>query len=241
MGLLSTMLKSVRRPYVSAVIVAGGSGARFGGDKLMAELDGMPVLARTLLVFEDSPMIDEIVVVARWEALNDVGRLCVEREITKASLVVPGGATRALSCYAGVMSVSPRAGIIAIHDGARPLVTEQIIEDAVWAAYRHTAAVPAVPLRDTVKKAQEGVVTETPDRGSLYAVQTPQCFQAELIRSALMDAAKNAPEITDDCQAVERIGGKIFLTEGSEENIKITTPLDISLGQVILERRRVRL
>lgn len=240
MGVLSTMLKSMRCPYVSAVIVAGGSGTRFGGDKLMAQLGGMPVLARTLLAFERSPMISEIVVVARLDALNDVGQLCVEHHITKASLVVPGGESRVLSCYAGVMSVSDKAGVIAIHDGARPLVTERIIEDAVWGAYRHMAAVPAVPVRDTVKRAEEGIVTHTPARKGLYAVQTPQCFQSYLIRSALTDAVKNAPDITDDCGAVERIGGKIFLTEGSEENIKITTPLDISLAEAILQRREER-
>jgi 2-C-methyl-D-erythritol 4-phosphate cytidylyltransferase len=231
------MLKTMRCPHVAAVIVAGGSGTRFGGDKLMASLGDMPVLARTLAAFEASPMINEIVVVARLEAMNQVGQLCVDYGISKAALVVPGGETRALSCYAGVMAVSDKTGIVAIHDGARPLVTEKVIEDAVWGAYRHTAAVPAMPVRDTVKKAQEGMVTETPDRKSLYAVQTPQCFQLDIIRAALTDAVKNAPEVTDDCQAVERIGGQIFLTEGSEENIKITTPLDISLGEVILKKR----
>jgi 2-C-methyl-D-erythritol 4-phosphate cytidylyltransferase len=183
-------------------------------------------------------MISQIVVVARQDSLNQVGQLCVDYHITKAALVVPGGATRVLSCYAGVMAVPEKTGIIAIHDGARPLVTEKIIEDAVWGAYRHTAAAPAMPVRDTVKRAEEGMVTETPDRTGLYAVQTPQCFQVEVIRAALEDAVKNAPEITDDCQAVERMGGTIFLTEGSEENIKITTPLDISLGEVILQKRQ---
>lgn len=237
MSKLSSVLKNTRRPYVSAVIVAGGSGTRFGADKLMAELAGEPVLVHTLRAFHRSPMIDEIVLVTREDAMTNMARLCKAYELSKVSLVVAGGATRALSSYAGVMSVTDKAGIIAIHDGARPLVSEKTIEDAVWQAYRHGAAVPAIPVKDTIKKAEHGVVTETPDRNSLFAVQTPQCFQADLIRTALTEAIRNAPQVTDDCLAVERIGGVIHLTEGSEENIKITTPLDLALAEVILKER----
>lgn len=237
MSILSTVLKNTRRPFVAAVIVAGGSGTRFGGDKLTAELAGEPVLVHSLRAFQNSSMVDEIVLVAREDAMMDMACLCKERAFTKVSQVVSGGATRVLSSYAGVMSVSEKAGIIAIHDGARPLVTEKLIEDAVWQAYRNNCAVPAVPVRDTIKKAEKGVVTETPDRSGLYAVQTPQCFQADLIRVALEDAVRNAPQVTDDCMAVERLGGKIHLTEGSEENIKITTPLDLCLAELILKGR----
>lgn len=237
MSILSSVLKTTRCPFVTAVIVAGGSGTRFGGDKLMAELAGEPVLVHTLRAFERSPMIQEIILVTREDAMTDMARLCKTFELTKVSTVVAGGTTRALSSYAGVMSASEKAGIIAIHDGARPLVTEKIIEDAVWKAYRHASAVPAVPVKDTIKKAEKGVVTETPERSGLYAVQTPQCFQADLIRAALTDAVKNAPQVTDDCMAVERIGGVIHLTEGSEENIKITTPLDLALAEIVLKGR----
>ena len=141
------------------------------------------------------------------------------------------------SCFAGAMAVSDKAEIIAIHDGARPLVTEEIVDAAVWAAYRHSAAVPAVPVRDTVKMAAGGVVTATPERDLLFAVQTPQCFQRDLIKGALLKAVQEKWEITDDCMAVERIGGRIWLTEGSEENLKITTPLDLELAELILKRR----
>lgn len=237
MSVLSTVLKNTRRPFVSAVIVAGGSGTRFGGDKLTAELGGEPVLAHSLRAFQNSSMVDEIVLVTREEAMMDMARMCKERAFSKVSQVVAGGATRVLSSYTGVMSVSEKAGIIAIHDGARPLVSERIIEDAVWQAYKNNCAVPAVPVRDTVKKAEKGIVTETPERSGLYAVQTPQCFQADLIRVALEDAVRNAPQVTDDCMAVERLGGKIHLTEGSEENIKITTPLDLRLAELILKGR----
>ena len=237
-GAISKKIREARCPCSAAVIVAGGSGVRFGSDKLMADLDGVPVLVRTLTAFENTELVREIVVVARSDALEQVRGLCAEHGLAKVTAVVPGGSTRALSCFAGVMAVSDRADIVAIHDGARPLVTPELITDALWNAYRHGAAVPAVPVRDTIKRAEDSIVTETPDRKSLFAVQTPQCFQRNLIQAALMDAVKNAPEITDDCMAVERLGGKIRLTEGSEENIKITTPLDLELAELILRKRR---
>jgi len=240
MSALSTQMKAARCGYGAAVIVAGGSGVRFGGDKMTALLAGRPVLAHTLLAFQRSEMIDEIVVVARRDRLQAVTALCREYEITKAARIVAGGGTRVESCYAGVMAVSDRAELIAIHDGARPLVTEQVIEDAMWLAHKHTAGVPAVPVRDTIKQAKDGVVTDTPLRSQLFAVQTPQCFQADLIRAALTDALQNQPDATDDSMAVERIGGKIFLSQGSEENIKITTPLDLALAEAIIAGRRTQ-
>ena len=235
---ISDRLRSVRCPAASAVVVAAGSGTRFGGDKLMTELGGIPVLIHTLRAFERSSLISEIVLVTRSEALEEISAFCASYGIQKLTSVVPGGATRTESCFAGAMAVSGKADIIAIHDGARPLVTEEIIDAAVWAAYRHSAAVPAVPVRDTVKMAAGGVVTTTPERELLYAVQTPQCFQKDLIKGALLKAVEEHWEITDDCMAVERIGGKIWLTEGSEENLKITTPLDLELAELIWRRRQ---
>ena len=233
----SEKLKTVRLPYAAAVIVAAGSGVRFGSDKLMAELGGMPVLARTLLAFERTQAVRAIVVAARREAVDQVEQLCRTYGISKLTAVTPGGDTRAKSCLAGVLAVPPEAELIAIHDGARPLVQEPVILDALWTAYRHSTALPALPVRDTIKQATEGVVTATPDRSRLYAAQTPQCFQADIIRAALLDAAANAPEVTDDCLAVERLGGRIYLSRGSEENIKITTPLDLRLAELILKER----
>ena len=237
MSIFANKLRRARCPSASAVIVAAGSGTRYGGDKLMAELSGTPVLARTLAVFQHAPIVGEIVLVVREDALATAGTLCREYAFDKVRVIVPGGKTRALSCFAGVMAASDGAEIVAIHDGARPLVTGEIIEKTVWDAYRHGAAVPAVPVRDTIKMAEDRVVTETPERSKLFAVQTPQCFHRDVIRGALADAARNAPEITDDCQAVERIGGQIWLSEGSEENLKITTPLDLALAELILQRR----
>ena len=237
MGAVSEKLKTDRLPFAAAVIVAGGSGSRFGGDKLMAPLGGMPVLARTLLAFQRTEAVRAIVVAARADAVEDVRTLAGRYAVTKLAAVVPGGDTRARSCLAGVMAVPPETELIAIHDGARPLVTEQVILDGLWTAYRHLTALPCLPVRDTVKQAAGGVVTATPDRKSLFAAQTPQCFQADLIRAALLDADKNAPDVTDDCLAVERIGGRIYLSRGSEENIKITTPLDLRIAEMILQER----
>ncbi|MCD8088008.1 MAG: 2-C-methyl-D-erythritol 4-phosphate cytidylyltransferase [Oscillospiraceae bacterium] len=240
MSVFSTQLKSARCGYGAAVIVAGGSGVRFGGDKMTALLGGVPVLARTLLAFQQSDMIDEIVVVARRDRIQAVIDLCREYDITKAAQVVAGGDTRAASCFAGVTAVSQRAALIAIHDGARPLVTEKVIREAMWLAHKHAAAVPAVPVRDTIKQAVDGVVTGTLPRSQLFAVQTPQCFQADIIRAALTNAVQNQPDVTDDSMAVEAIGGKIFLSQGSEENMKITTPLDLALAEAILARRETQ-
>ncbi len=237
MGEMAEKLKLVRLPYAAAVIVAGGSGSRFGGDKLMADLGGMPVLARTLLAFERAEAVRAIVVAARADAVEQVQDLGRQFGISKLTAVTAGGVTRSGSCLAGVLAVPPEAELIAIHDGARPLVTEDVITNALWTAYRHTAALPAIPVRDTIKQAKDGLVTHTPDRSVLFAAQTPQCFQADLIRAALLDAAENAPEVTDDCLAVERIGGRIYLAKGSEENIKITTPLDLKIAETILVGR----
>lgn len=240
MSVLSAQLKTARCGWGAAVIVAGGSGVRFGGDKMTTPLGGVPVLARTLLAFQGSDMIDEIVVVARRDRIQTVTDLCREYGISKAAQVVAGGDTRAASCYAGVTAVSDRTELIAIHDGARPLVTERVIEDAMWLAHKHTVAVPAVPVRDTIKRAEDGVVVDTPPRAQLFAVQTPQCFQADIIRAALANAVRNQPDVTDDSMAVEAIGGKIFLSQGSEENIKITTPLDLALAEAIIARRETK-
>lgn len=238
MGKLSDKIRAVRCPRVSAVVVAAGSGTRFGGDKLRADLDGAPVLVHSLRVFDRAELVDEIVLVARPDALEDTAALCGAYGIAKLSCVVPGGETRADSCLAGVMAASDKAEIIAIHDGARPLVTEEIVNAAVWSAHLHSAAVPAIPVRDTIKRAEGRVVTETPDRSTLFAVQTPQCFQRDVIRGALYDAVQSGVSVTDDCMAVERIGGQIWLMDGSEENIKITTPLDLALAELIIQRRK---
>ena len=227
-----------KKTFCSAVILAAGSGSRFGADKLAAPLGGIPVLARTLLAFQECSRINEIIVVTESEKIMDIAGLCADYSIDKAVKIVCGGETRQQSALSGVSETSPKAGLIAIHDGARPLVTERVILDAIAAAEKYRAAVPAVKSKDTVKIAQQQRVTETPRRDECFAVQTPQVFQPEMIKGALTNALLRELDVTDDAQAVELLGFPVFISQGSEENIKITTPLDLMLAETILYCRK---
>ena len=151
--------------------------------------------------------------------------------------VIVGGAERIHSVQAGLREIDPDAQLVAIHDGARPLVTRSVIEQAVEAAARSGAAAPAIPVVDTIKRWEDGLGVETVDRSCLRAVQTPQVFEAGLIRAAIQKALEDGELLTDDCGAVERLGKKVTLTEGSRENMKITTPLDLVLGEAVLQAR----
>ena len=238
-GLLSLFKK--RKPGetgCSAVIVAAGSARRMEGiDKMLAPLGELPVLVHTLYAFQDCPAVEEIVVVTRENLLVEVGRICREFAFDKVSKVVVGGEERIHSVQAGLGEVRPEAELIAIHDGARPLVTGEMIGQAVEAAALTGAAAPALPLTDTVKRVQDGRTEETVDRSQLRAVQTPQVFEAGLIRAATKKALEDGQLLTDDCGAVERLGMPVTLIQGSRENIKITTPLDLVLGEAILRAR----
>ncbi|MCC8048730.1 MAG: 2-C-methyl-D-erythritol 4-phosphate cytidylyltransferase [Oscillospiraceae bacterium] len=228
------------RPFVSAVVVAAGASSRMGMDKLAAVLAGMPVLARTLLAFENSAVIDEIVLVTSEEHLQSYSKICVDYGISKCKKAVIGGDERMKSSLIGACETDPRAKIICIHDGARPLVTEDIISAAVNGAIRFTAAAPAVPVNDTIKRAEDKFVAETPDRSALFAVQTPQCFDADLIKAALTKAVSDSTPCTDDCSAAEAMGVRVRLTQGSRENIKLTTPLDFLTADAILKLREAK-
>ena len=235
---MGKFLFSKKQPACAAVIVAAGQSTRMQGqDKIFTVLNGIPVLARTLKAFERNAGIQEIVVVVRESALTAAAELCHSQGISKVKLVVPGGKTRLESVYAGVFNVSKQMQLIAIHDGARPLVTDAVIHQAIQLAAVHHAAVPALPVKDTVKIAQSGVVQETPLRDTLYAVQTPQVFDADLIKGALQNALDRRLPITDDCMAVEALGATVYLSPGDDENIKLTTPLDLVLAQAILNSR----
>ena len=225
------------RPFCSAVVVAAGSSQRMGGDKMMLELGGMPILARTLCAMDACECIDEIVVVTQQEKIMDVAKLCRDYGIEKATKIVCGGVNRSESSLAGVCEISTKAKLVAIHDGARPLVDEEIVRRAVHAASLHKAAAPAVPIKDTVKIVKGDVVEKTPNRATVKAVQTPQVFVPELIKAALTYVMQNELEVTDDCSAVELLDVPVRLTEGSDENIKITTPRDLMIAQMILDSR----
>lgn len=225
-------------PRCAAVVAAAGSSRRMGGeDKLLLPLGEEPVLVHTLRALELCPLIQEIVVVTRSDLIVPVGQLCRDYFLPKVTKVIVGGETRTQSVYLGVQEVSEAAALLAIQDGARPLVSQQVLEEAILTAARCGAAAPAIPVKDTIKRAEGGVVTETLDRAQLFAVQTPQVFEADLIRAALHQAIQDGAELTDDCSAVERLGMKVSLTCGAEENVKITTPADLAAAEALLLRR----
>ena len=224
------------RKTCAAVIVAAGSASRMGGiDKMLAPLAGVPVVLRSAWELAASERIDSLIIVTRRELTEEVRRLC--REIPKLAAVVPGGASRAESTLAGLAVVPAGTELAAIHDGARPLVTVAVIDEAIAAAERFGAAAPAIPVHDTIKEAENGVVRSTPDRARLFAVQTPQVFEARFLQKALREAQARGLPLTDDCSAAEAAGLPVHLTHGSEENLKITTPVDLVLAEAILKRR----
>ena len=228
-------------PHCSVVVVAAGNSERMGGDKMLMTLGAKPVIIRTLMAFQQCPMVDDIVVVTRREKIMALADMIKLYDISKVSQVISGGATRAESSLAGVSAVRKGAKLIAIHDGARPLVSRELIERVVREANEHISAVPVIPSTDTLKKIDEnGVITGSVDRASVVRVQTPQVFDADLIRGALGKAAEEGAALTDDCSAVERLGIPVTLTRGSYENIKITTPVDLAIGEAILNWRDAR-
>ena len=240
MNLIKKLLgrKDASRPICSAVVPAAGSSSRMGGEnKLLMMLDGIPVLARTLLALDSASLVDEIVVACREDDLMAIADLCREYGVRKPVKIVRGGASRLESVLLATLECREDAEFLAVHDGARPLADGAFIDAVIAHAHRTNAAAPAVPVKDTIKVARDGVVESTPDRSLLFAVQTPQVFDAQLLRAALQSAQENGAAVTDDCSAVERIGKSVYLTEGSYENIKITTPEDLILAAAILRRR----
>ena len=230
--------KAGERPFCSAVIVAAGSSQRMGNDKIFAALGGLPVLVRSIRAFEEAGSVDEIIVVTREEKLQMVADLIKKYDLGKVSKVIIGGKTRVESCLAGVSEADHRAELIAIHDGARPLVSQRIIRDTIRAADEFYAAVPVVRSTDTLKVLDEkGVVTGSVDRETIFRVQTPQVFRADLIKGALTEAMKRGLPITDDCSAMELMGIRTHTVEGDEDNLKLTTPRDMVLAEAILKDR----
>lgn len=234
MGLFGFVKKEQKESVCSAVIVAAGASTRMGSDKILAALQGEPVIVHTLRAFERAPSIGEIILVTREERLVELAQICKDYGISKVSKVVRGGASRTASVYLGAIEVRREAQLIAIHDGARPLVSVQMIERTVAQAGKCGAAAPALPVKDTIKVARDGAVESTPDRETLFAVQTPQVFEASLIKAALKKALDGDELLTDDCSAVERLGMKVVLVEGDEYNIKLTAPADLIIAECLM-------
>ena len=217
-----------------AVIVAAGNASRMGGiDKVMAELKGEPMIARTVRTFQDCNAISEIVIVTRPDLILPITELT--RSMPKVRAVVAGGKSRQESVNLGLNALSDKVQLAAIQDGARPLITWQVIDRVVRAAHTHGAAIPCVPVKDTIKVGNGGIVKETPDRATLFAAQTPQVFDFDLLRGALKKAELDEYAVTDDASAVEYMGMNVKIVEGDERNIKVTTPMDLKIAEMLLE------
>lgn len=223
--------------YCGAVIVAAGSASRMGGiDKVMAPLGGEPMILRTVRAFEDCEAVKEIVIVTREDLMGPIAELC--SGFTKIRSVVQGGSSRQESVKLGLLAFSKGVRLAAVHDGARPLVSRELIDKVIRAAHSYGAAAPAIPVKDTIKIFEGGFIAATPDRSTLRAVQTPQVMDRDLLLGALEKAEQEGTALTDDCSAVEHIGMRVRLVEGEERNLKVTTPLDLKIAELLLEEKK---
>lgn len=233
--------KPVRRllkiKYCSAVIVAAGSAGRMEGvDKIMAPIGGEPMIVRTVRNFQECDAIKEIVVVTRQDLIVPIMDLC--HDFDKLRAVVVGGDSRTASVHLGLNAVSEKTELAAIQDGARPFTSWELIDRTARAASIFGAAAPAIPVKDTIKMVRGGFVRATPERETLRAVQTPQIFDYDMLRGALAQAKAENWELTDDCSAAERLGMEVRIIPGEERNIKITTPMDLKIAQLIAEEEK---
>lgn len=233
-GVSDAMRKVLPLKYCAAVIVAAGNASRMGGiDKVMAPLKGEPMIVHTVRTFQNTDAIREIVIVTRQDLIVSISDLC--HDFDKVTAVIVGGNSRQESVQRGLAALSGKAKLVAVQDGARPLISRQVIDRTVRAAHTYGAAAPVIPVKDTIKEANGGIVVSTPDRSRLFAVQTPQVFDLALLRGALQKAARENAELTDDCSAVERMGMSVKLVEGEERNLKVTTPFDLKIAELWME------
>ncbi len=226
----------------SAIIVAAGSSRRMGFDKIFAPLHGKPVLYWSLAAFQECPVIDEIIVVTREERLEEVRKLGRTEKLTKLTQVVAGGTERHLSVWNGLRAVhSEGSQFVAIHDGARPLVTPKLIADCLTLAQKHGAACCASPVPDTVKRASyELMVNEDVERKNLWAMQTPQIFSSALILQAYASLMARNELVTDEVSAIQKHGKRVALLENQDYNFKITFRRDLPLAEQVIDLRRTR-
>lgn len=223
---------------VAAIIVAGGSGKRMGMNikKQFIELNKKPILAHTIEAFNKCKVIDEIIVVVGKEDKEKVKTEIINRYgYHKVTQIVEGGTERQDSVYNGLMAVKDEIQYVMIHDGARPFISEEIVEKSLSMTKEKQATVVAVPVKDTIKVVNEECeVEDTPMRSTLWSVQTPQSFKKGLLIEAYAYAKERNLTVTDDSMLVEAYGKKVYVVEGDYNNIKITTPEDLVLGQAIL-------
>ncbi len=221
-----------------AIIVSAGRGKRFGDSlpKQFHLIAGIPVIARTLLCFERSKIIDKICLVIDRRYEDYYQRINKRYKFQKIFNIVQGGKERQHSVYNGLMSSGEEWDIVVIHDGVRPLVTEELLRCVVGAAKKFGSAVPGVNPYDTLKiKSRHSYVEETLDREIISSIQTPQAFRYDIIKEAHVRALKEKYIGTDDAELVERLGRKVRIVEGDRRNIKITTKYDIAIAEALLK------
>lgn len=221
---------------VSAIIACAGSFSRMNGvNKQLLELDGIPVAVRSMLAFEQLEEVTEIIVSVRKCDIEEYKKLCEKYGVTKLKAVVKGGETRQQSIFNAYREVSKETRYVAVHDGARPLVSPENIKQCIRDASIFGGAVLGVPVKDTIKNVDGGLITDTPDRRKLYITQTPQIFRKDIYVKGINFANSHELDFTDDCQLAEAVGAKVAMTESSYRNIKITTPEDIAVAEILLK------
>ena len=231
---------------VSVILPAAGRGKRMkaGINKGFLELMGEPILCHTLRAFAALPEVQELIVVTGRDEVEPLRRLLADRtvlgpaEASKSIKVVEGGSERQYSVWNGLKASSEESDVVLVHDAARPLVSRATIEAVIEAARQYGAAIAAVPEKNTVKVVEDGIVTATPDRAKLWAVQTPQGFSRSLLVAANEKAEADGFLGTDDASLVERCGAKVHVVMDSYENIKVTTPEDLVVAEALLQKRQ---
>lgn len=227
--------------FVSVIIAAAGNSTRYGTgkSKQFLILDNTPVLIKSIQAFEEIDDVKEIIVTARKQDFEVIEDFIAQYGVRKVKHIVEGGDTRQDSIYAAVKKVDEKANLVAVHDGARPLIKRKVIESVIQKADEVDAAACAVPVKDTIKIIDSsGKIVTTPERDALRAVQTPQVFRLSLYKEAIEKAVSDGKQYTDDCQLVESMGYPVYLVDGDYENIKITTPDDLLIAEKFLSERR---
>lgn len=224
--------------YLSAIIASGGKSTRMNGiNKQLLELDGVPVVIRTIQICASNTSVSEIIVVCASQMIEELQMLIKKFKISKKIIIVEGGATRQQSVFNGVNHCDIQSEYFMIHDGARPFISNGMIENALQLAYQKKAVIVAVPSKDTVKICDEqNKIIATPNRTDTYLAQTPQIFCAKLYKKAMQQAVQNRKDFTDDAQLIESFGESVFIAQGCYTNIKITTIDDIAFAQSILKK-----
>jgi 2-C-methyl-D-erythritol 4-phosphate cytidylyltransferase len=224
---------------LTAIIVAGGSSQRMGFDKLLASLDGRPVVAHSIATFEQTESVSSIILVGRAERLAEYERIAETHIFRKITAIIPGGVRRQDSVSRGLEQLEPATRFVAVHDAARPLIRPELIERIFHLARTHGGAASAAPVTDTLKRADDDhVVTGSVERAHLFAVQTPQIFRRDLLEKAYRAVSDAGLEVTDEISAVQQAGGEVVLLPNDEPNFKITYPADLALAEFVLRQQK---